>query len=122
MKFLIDNAISPAIVPVVVQLGFEAKHVRDFEMQASEDEAIFEFAAKEGYIVVSADTDFGTLLALKKETKPSVILFRRSTNRHPKDQAELLVSNLKSIKDDLIKGAIVVFDQNRIRIRRLPIG
>ena len=68
---------------------------------------------------VSADTDFGTLLILRKETRPSVILFRRGAPRRAIDQAAVLLANLPSVIDDLAHGAIVVFRRDRIRIRRL---
>lgn len=82
---------------------------------------IFELAAAQDRIVISADTDFGTLLALREEQKPSVVLVRGAVPREPTLQTQFIVANLPQVKDCLEEGALVVMDPRRIRVRGLPI-
>jgi len=122
MRFLIDNALSPWIAEQLSAAGHDTVHVRDYGMQAEDDEKIMDRASAEQRVLVSADTDFGTLLAQRMSQTPSCILFRRNLSRRPADQLRTLLSNLSTIESALTAGAIVILEQQRIRIRSLPLS
>ena len=110
MRFLVDNALSPAVAEDLNRAGHDAVHIRELGMQAASDEEIFDRAAEDDRVVVSADTDFGTLLAMRKQTSPSVILFRHGSQHRPADQAELLKHNLPQLEAAIGDGCIVVIE------------
>ena len=114
MKFLIDNALSPALAALLQQAGHDAIHVRSIGLQQR--------AALEHRIVVSADADFGTLLAVRTSQQPSVIQFRGEGSRRPDALARTLLANLPQLVDSLENGCIVTFEPSRVRVRLLPIG
>jgi len=122
MKLLIDNALSPIVARRLRERSvFDVVHVRELGMQNATDEEIFARAASENRVIVSADTDFGTLLAVRNTRKPSVVLLRRQSPRRPERQAILLSIILPRVELLLEAGAIVVVEENRVRVRSLPL-
>jgi predicted nuclease of predicted toxin-antitoxin system len=122
MKFLIDNALSPALAALLQQAGHDAIHVRSIGLQHADDDAIFDLAAVERRVLVSADADFGTLLAMRSSRQPSVIQFRGEGSRKPDALARTLLANLPQLVDALENGSIVTFEPARVRVRLFPIG
>jgi predicted nuclease of predicted toxin-antitoxin system len=77
VRFLIDNALSPLVGEELNRAGHDAVHVRELGLQAASDQEIVDHAVQDSRVIISADTDLGTLLAARKQTAPSVILFDR---------------------------------------------
>ncbi|MGO9062024.1 MAG: DUF5615 family PIN-like protein [Candidatus Binataceae bacterium] len=122
MRFLVDNSLSPFVAYRLQEAGHDATHVRDYALQTADGEIIFDRARQERSMVVSGDTDFGTLLALREVREPSVIIFRRASQRRPEMQLALLLANLADVEGALAEGSVVGFEESRLRIRSSPIS
>jgi len=110
MKFLIDNNLSPQLADHLNSANHDAIHIRTYHMQRSRDSQVMRRARDEGRVLISADTDFGTLLAQENAPNPSVILLRMGNGRRVADIAALILHNLETVQDDLDRGSVVVFD------------
>jgi predicted nuclease of predicted toxin-antitoxin system len=73
------------------------------------DETVLATAQREGRVVVTADTDFGTLSALSGTAQPSVILLRR-LGRRAEQRAEAVMDAIGTVGDALDDGALVVVE------------
>ncbi len=85
-----------------------------------EDE-ILDRALLEQRVIISHDTDFGTLLAIRGLARPSFVLIRSSDPLSTDEIARLLLANFDTMAADLNAGAIVTFARGHLRARRLPV-
>jgi predicted nuclease of predicted toxin-antitoxin system len=122
VKFLIDNALPPLLAELLVSAGHDAAHIRTYGMQAASDEVVLAKALAEDRVVVSADTDFGAILANQEANRPSFILFRDPNLMIATDYAAMLVPALNELGPELVCGCVAVFRNGRLRVRRLPLA
>jgi predicted nuclease of predicted toxin-antitoxin system len=72
-------------------------------------------------VIVSFDLDFGDILALGVLDKPSAIILRLGDERADSVNRHLSVV-LAERQDDLESGALILVEDRRYRVRKLPIG
>ena len=112
--------VSQEIVQWLLRNGDDAKHLRSEGLQRLPDPDIFKKAQSEQRIILTFDLDFGEIAALSGGQTVSVILFRLHNTRTPH-----VIKRLQSaleFREALEKGAVVVVEESRCRMRLLPIG
>jgi predicted nuclease of predicted toxin-antitoxin system len=57
MRFLLDANLSPLIAAHLRRPGHLVAHVRELGLRSASDEEIMDFAEREGFMVVSPDSD-----------------------------------------------------------------
>ena len=121
MQFLADMGISMRVVEWLRLQSHDVVHLRDRGLQRLPNGDIFQLALQEKRIVLTFDLDFGEILALSGGNLVSVILFRLHNTRsdHVINRLEFV---LQQSSPELARGAIVVVEESRHRIRKLPIG
>jgi len=120
MNILIDMNLSPAWVEELKRHGIASAHWSTIGKPDAPDNIIIDWARTNDYIVFTHDLDFGTALALSKAEKPSVIQVR-TQNVTIAHLSKMVISSLVTYTDLLKKGALIVLDEDKKRIRILPL-
>jgi predicted nuclease of predicted toxin-antitoxin system len=77
VKFLVDECLTRDVAERLTAAGHDAVHVGDLGLLGATDLEVMASAVESRRVVISADTDFGELLAKGGRRLPSVILLRR---------------------------------------------
>ncbi len=121
MQFLADMGVSLRVVEWLRAAGHDAVHLREQGLQRLPNGDIFQKAHAEGRIVLTFDLDFGEIVAGSAGKVVSVILFRLRNTRSAFVITRLAVA-LQQSSVELQSGAVVVVEDGRHRVRKLPLG
>ncbi len=121
MRFLADMGVALRVVEWLRNAGHDVVHLREQGLHRLPDSQIFAKAKSEDRIVLTFDLDFGEIVALSGGESNSIILFRLHSTSTP-FVIHRLSQVLADAEEALRSGAIVVVEDHRHRIRRLPMG
>jgi predicted nuclease of predicted toxin-antitoxin system len=121
MRFLADMGVDIRVVKWLREKGHDASHLRDEGLHRMPNGEIFNKAISENRVILTFDLDFAEIVALSKGQKVSVVLFRLHDTR-----TSHLIKRLDTVLSEsgeaLNKGAVIVVEESRHRVRYLPIG
>ncbi len=120
MKLVLDQGLPRSAVELLTRAGHEVVHVGDIGMSRATDAEILAFARERGGVVVTLDADFHGLLARDGAIAPSVIRLRVQ-GMGAAAVCELVLSVIDSCAEPLAGGAAVTANEERARVRLLPI-
>jgi predicted nuclease of predicted toxin-antitoxin system len=120
MRFLADMGVAMRVVDWLRANGHEAIHLREEGLQRISDDKIFEKAVYENRIIITFDLDFGEILARNRNSVTSVVLFRIQNTTTP-NVIKRFQTAISEFGNALETGAILIIEDARLRLRRLPI-
>jgi predicted nuclease of predicted toxin-antitoxin system len=91
-KMIVDECMSPRVVPALCEMGYDAIHVRDRGMLQAEDYQVWRFALEEDRFVCTINAGHFKKLASLSEIHPGVVIFPNGHN--PPSQLNLIMSAL----------------------------
>jgi predicted nuclease of predicted toxin-antitoxin system len=120
MKLLLDQGTPRSTAELLRNAGHDAAHTSEIGLATAEDPAIIATALQQDRIVITLDSDFHAHLALSQALGPSVIRIRIEGLK-ARELFELIQRVLSQCQQDLKIGALISVQENRLRIRHLPI-
>jgi predicted nuclease of predicted toxin-antitoxin system len=109
--------ISPRTVNFLRSLGNEVLRLPEIGLEKASDRQVIEHASKHGQIVLTFDFDYPALLALRLTNRASAIVFR-TANADPAWINARLRQSIPAMEEALAEGAIVIIEDDRMRIRK----
>jgi predicted nuclease of predicted toxin-antitoxin system len=119
MRFLLDMNLPPKMPDWLQSECHDAVHARDIGLADLPDREVFARAAEDGRSVVTFDLDFGDIVALATAIGPGIVSLRLRLARqnYLRDRVRAAIAEAA---EALRTGAIVVVEDPRVRITRMP--
>jgi predicted nuclease of predicted toxin-antitoxin system len=105
-KILVDNQLPAALARWLQEKGFAAEHVFAAQLAQAPDAAIWEYAAREGAVIISKDEDFAQMTLVRPE--PVAVIWLRVGNCRTTHLLAVLERAWPSIDQQLAAGARLI--------------
>jgi len=120
MRVLVDMNMSPRWTELLAEASIETTHWSVIGAKIAPDVEIMAHARTNGLIVLTQDLDFGAILAATQDEKPSVVQIRAEDAR-PSAIGRSGLHALRQMEKELERGALLIIEPDRTRLRLLPL-
>ena len=110
MKLLFDHNLSPRLVNRLADLYPDSNHVYPVGLDTAPDQEIWDYARREGFLIVTKDADFGELCLLLG-FPPKIIWIRRGNCQTSNIETLLRqhYADVEALNKDEIIGVLTLF-------------
>jgi len=113
LKVLLDSCISSKTEVSLMNDGYDVEWTGNWSKDPG-DKAILQYAHQHKRILVTLDKDFGELVIVYQKPHSGIL---RLVDLSVKEQARICQYVLKNYGEELLNGAIITSEINRIRVR-----
>jgi len=114
-RLLADECVYKATTDFLLDLGYDVITVQSLGLSSTDDDAIIEQAVALGRVLLTRDADFGSILLYPPAQYLGIVVLKmkpETTNA----VHQVLQRALAQVHD--LKGALLVVDRNKFRVRR----
>ena len=112
--------LSPGWVGRLARQGFEAVHWSTIGAATAPDVEILTWANEHGFVLITNDLDFSSILAASVAATPSVVQIR-AQDLLSDQVVDTVVHALEAHRDLIERGALLSIDEAATRVRVLPL-
>jgi predicted nuclease of predicted toxin-antitoxin system len=116
--FLLDENMPLSVVSTLEEQGYRARHVAGMGLGGAPDETIFDRAQAEGWIIVSRDLGFGSLLDYPLGTHAGIVVVRVPYTFTAAQVCSVVSTFLSTVAPETLREALAIVEPGRYRIRR----
>ena len=116
--FLVDENLPRSLAPYLRAAGLEAQDVRDFGLRGKSDSDILEFSIVRGWVLVTSDVGFASLLRSRPRF-PGMVVARLPNDWSTQAVNDAITRALEGLLAEDFTSTLRVIEPDRIRVRRL---
>ena len=120
MRIIADVHICPVTVQHLNSLGHDVIRSGDVLPEEAPDLEIIERAVATNRVILTEDLDFSDIIALSGVTRPSLITLRL-TDARAGNVNRILVVALPGLESLVAAGILATVEDERVRVRELPV-
>ncbi len=116
LRFLTDEDVPRSTARMLREHGYDAADVRDVGLRGAADREVYEFAQREGRILISCDLGFANVIHYPPGSAVGIVVVR-IPDQTPIDMFNQVVArSVKGIGSDL-KGHLAIVELDKVRLR-----
>ncbi len=118
IRYLLDADLPRSAAGALRTLGCEVVDVRDIGLGGASDESVFRYAVSHGYILVTADKGFTSLLRFPLGSHPGLIVARFPQHTPARRKSRILAQWIARLTESDVARNLLIVEPRGVRIRR----